>query len=48
MLSTLVLLPHCCLPQMVAMSALLLLRNADHLLGDEPKCECSSGHSALA
>lgn len=38
----------CCLPQMVAMSALLLLRNADHLLGDEPQREFSSSHSALA
>ena len=28
--------PTAASPQMVAMSALLLLRNADHLLGDEP------------
>ena len=26
--------------QMVAMSLLLLLRNADHVLGDDPRCEC--------
>ena len=27
--------------QMVAMSLLLVLRNADHLMGDHPLCECA-------
>lgn len=50
--------PSAASPQMVAMSALLLLRNADHLLGDEPlrkwrhdacrSAECSASQPAAA